>query len=420
MKQAKTPEKQNSVPQLLYGTARPALLLMRLAGYLPHPITKHYEVTNNFCSIPFFWSLIVLIILPIGAVQLYDRQDTFLKRGETLTTPTDKFCRLMIVWTLMLSTFGFAVKAFLCRKATKEFWSLNYSKMQELGRIDTQFDLESERFQGLKRMIARSNFIWAAVTASINFIMVGIGAAGTAIVISTMMHVSSSLTVSNQSHKTLETHSLQSDTQSGSLPPIATITAFAVAHLYITIPVYMAFFLQVYGACLETIVSDLCELRRQFSDDCPCLIKVDSLPRCPPDAFTKKVKGCIRAYYIIKDLVDAFSRHFAFEITIVVVASLMTILTSAFIAFYHGFDGIHNGWISLLVPLIRIGVNVAHLYIMTSTCTSLTKQADQFREQLVRVDLDLVSISMQAKVIKCVDATGSKFYEYVYSHVLLM
>lgn len=388
---------EDSLKKLLHKAARPALLAMRVIGYMPNSISHQYEVTSRFCSIPFLWSVIVLAILLTGASQLYENQRLLFK-NKFITSTMDKVCRLMVAWTFTLSSCGFGIKALLSMNATKKFWSLNYLKLEELAQISQQFDFRSAGFQKLKRKITRSTIKWTLIAGCFSFSMASLGA----VVQSTMSSYAKVVNgSSNSSNDTVsEPKTSKSVSGRGFFLLIAMTASFLVAHLYMILSVYMCFFLQLYGSFLKAITTEMRECRVPFvAGSHPYLVKVNSSSRCMPDMFTKKVKDCIRAYYIIKDLVDAFSRHFTVELTIVLLVSLITIITSAFFGMYHGFNDVrHHNWINMLTTFIRIMAYAVVLYAVASVSTGLTRQADEFREELVRIDMDFVSTPMQAKV----------------------
>lgn len=384
-------EKQDSVQKLLYKTFKPALGILRLIGYFPHSISKHYEVTNCFCSVPFFWSLFVLFILLLGNMQLYLKQDWMFKTGEATTTATERFCKVLLAWTFMLAASTLGAKGLLSIKATKKFWNLNYVKLEELGQINPHFDLTSTGFQPLRKKITRITLIWTSLAVSFCALIVGV--ATTQAQITPLVRV---LGMSRDLNNDTSAEKQAPTSTPGTilLLPVVMVVIFFVAYLYITMSVYMTCFLQLYDACLKIIVAQLQEATGKFPGNHPYAIKIDRTMKHRDITFTRKVRDCIRAYYVITDLTAAFSHQFTVEITIVVLVSLITILVSAFFAMYTGL----NDWMNIMIPFIRIGIFVTHLYAITTVSSRLTSRADEFRQELVRIDMDMVSTSMQTQV----------------------
>ena len=113
--------RQSSVREILHKIVQPGLVPLRFIGYFPHSFSNNYEISSNFCSVPFFWSLFILLVLLSGTSILYRQQGEIMKAVDA-STIIERFCKLMLAWTFMLAASTLGLKGLLSIKATKKFW----------------------------------------------------------------------------------------------------------------------------------------------------------------------------------------------------------------------------------------------------------------------------------------------------------
>ena len=103
--------------QNLYRLIRPWLQSLRIAGHFVYSVGKNNHIHCNIISIPFFWSLVTLVVSITGSLRFYF--DFIVIESEYFRfTPLEKVCQLIMVATYL--TTACLVKTLALVNAKKE------------------------------------------------------------------------------------------------------------------------------------------------------------------------------------------------------------------------------------------------------------------------------------------------------------
>ena len=260
--------------QSLYEMAKPSLMILRLIGYFPFTINRDFELTCNYFSLPFIWSLFLIIVVMTKACFFYlTSGSTALYRRSTELDKVEAFCQNLLAITALAVSLVCMGKGLLASKSAAIFWKTNSAKLEEFSNIQCSFEFvsPSSTYFSMFRQISIKSKAGAVVT-----LLYGL------ITPNTMFALDLTPT-GVQRHRPTDTAVDSNSTWSWSQTLIrATFQASAmIPYLLICLTAYINLHLRIYSACFTIIAKELNKIVLETDEDGKTKLFIKSLGSLP-------------------------------------------------------------------------------------------------------------------------------------------